>query len=293
MIILLTTNTAWAAVSRGGEMPDNESTIWQQPVVWVLMLLVVLVVALLFFQRKKCRQLQKMRELRDKALENDRMKTTFISNIGHEIRTPLNTISGFMQVMSDMKMEIGSEEQRNITKIVLNNVNQITALLDELEELSLYDTARMADMNDMVSPVAMGRQAVADIMRMVPEDVHVSFSSSVGEDYTIQTNQSFVRKILNALVDNAVKNTTQGYVKISFKQGNSSYIFVVEDTGCGIPAGDAEHIFERFVKLDIYKDGIGLGLPLARSLAQRMRGHVMLDTTYDKGARFVLELPFP
>jgi signal transduction histidine kinase len=68
--------------------------------------------------------------------------------------------------------------------------------------------------------------------------------------------------------------------------------FTVEDTGCGIPADQAEHIFERFVKLDSFKQGIGLGLPLSRKLAEQLGGLVTLDTSYTSGARFVVTLPF-
>ena len=66
---------------------------------------------------------------------------------------------------------------------------------------------------------------------------------------------------------------------------------IVEDTGCGIPEKEAEHIFDRFVKLDSFKEGIGLGLPLSRKLAEQLGGTVTLDTTYKEGARFVVTLP--
>jgi signal transduction histidine kinase len=65
----------------------------------------------------------------------------------------------------------------------------------------------------------------------------------------------------------------------------------VEDTGCGIPEKEAERIFDRFVKLDSFKEGIGLGLPLSRKLAEQLGGNVVLDTTYKEGARFILTLP--
>ena len=68
-------------------------------------------------------------------------------------------------------------------------------------------------------------------------------------------------------------------------------VFVVEDTGIGVPAEEAEHIFEEFVQLDEYYDGTGIGLSIARSLARHMNGDVVLDTSYTRGARFVLTLP--
>ena len=68
-------------------------------------------------------------------------------------------------------------------------------------------------------------------------------------------------------------------------------LFIVEDTGIGVPVSEAEHIFEEFVQLDEYYDGTGIGLTVARSLARRMGGDIRLDTTYTSGARFVMHLP--
>ena len=72
--------------------------------------------------------------------------------------------------------------------------------------------------------------------------------------------------------------------------GDNKVDFIVSDTGIGIPAEEAEHIFDRFVKLDSFKEGIGLGLPLSRRLAEQLGGNVELDTTYAGGARFIVTL---
>lgn len=68
-------------------------------------------------------------------------------------------------------------------------------------------------------------------------------------------------------------------------------LFTVEDTGIGVPAAEAEHIFEEFVQLNEYYNGTGIGLTVARSLARRLGGDVYLDTSYTSGARFVMALP--
>ena len=75
------------------------------------------------------------------------------------------------------------------------------------------------------------------------------------------------------------------------QNGEGKIDFIVSDTGIGVPPEEAEHIFEEFVQLDDYYDGTGIGLTVARSLARRLGGDVVLDTTYTNGARFVLSLP--
>ena len=90
---------------------------------------------------------------------------------------------------------------------------------------------------------------------------------------------------------NAIKNTTEGSIVLKTAADDTQLTITVEDTGCGIAPEEADHIFERFVKLDDFKEGLGLGLPLCRMIAKRMGGNVILDTSYSPGARFIITLP--
>jgi signal transduction histidine kinase len=92
-------------------------------------------------------------------------------------------------------------------------------------------------------------------------------------------------------MENAVKYTQKGSITIRTKQDDEVLKIAIEDTGSGVPEQEAEHIFDRFVKLDNFKEGIGLGLSLSRKLAQQLGGNVELDTTYKDGARFIVTLP--
>lgn len=89
----------------------------------------------------------------------------------------------------------------------------------------------------------------------------------------------------------AAKFTDKGMVSLRVVPKQSYVYFMVEDTGIGVPPEEAEHIFERFVQLDDYKEGTGIGLSLARSLSRRLGGDVVLDTSYTFGARFIFSLP--
>ena len=107
------------------------------------------------------------------------------------------------------------------------------------------------------------------------------------------TNQPKAVRALTHLLDNALKFTTDGSVKliVSVDMDKMLAVYAVEDTGSGIEAADAERIFERFVKLDSFQHGIGLGLPLSRKLAEQLDGTIYLDTNYTGGARFYVKLP--
>jgi signal transduction histidine kinase len=106
----------------------------------------------------------------------------------------------------------------------------------------------------------------------------------------LRTNKLYAIRALSQLLENAVKFTREGSITLSMAYTDTKVSFTVEDTGIGIPADQTEHIFEEFVQLDTFADGTGIGLTVARSIAQRMGGNLWLDTSYTKGSRFVLEL---
>ena len=237
-----------------------------------------------------------MRELTvayEHALESDKMKTAFIQNMSHEVRTPLNIISGFAQVIADPEMTASPEERREIAKMMLNNTRIITNLIDEMLELSINETAGEVvleggvDINDLLSNLLQENEGL-----MKPE-VKLVYDNHLPSNFTMTTNKDMLRRMVNILLDNAIKYTDEGTITLrAVIEDDSKLVLSVEDTGCGIPAEEANHIFERFVKLDTFKEGLGLGLPLCRMLAGRLKGFVIFDQTYaGPGARFVLTLP--
>lgn len=125
---------------------------------------------------------------------------------------------------------------------------------------------------------------------------YVTFLEEISEDVKstmLLTNEEQVVRILTILLENAVKFTTEGIVRLTVRPEGSIIKFSVTDSGMGVPPEEAEHIFEPFVKLNNYFEGDGLGLSTARSLARRLEGDVILDKDYSEtGSRFVLTLPF-
>lgn len=230
---------------------------------------------------------EELTEARDHAMESDRMKTAFIQSVSHEIRTPLNIIGGFVQILADPSMTLDDATRKHMVEAMLKNTGQITGLVNEMLELSKGEAERLLDLNDHVTYTAIGHEAIAAVSRPREEGVELRFETTLADDAPLTTNRDALLKLLAALLDNAVKFTAKGHVVLRAEEGR----FVVEDTGCGIPATEAEHIFERFVKLDEFKEGLGLGLPLSRQLARRMGGDVRLDLSYANGARFIVELP--
>jgi signal transduction histidine kinase len=240
-----------------------------------------------------------------RAEESSRMKSDFIQQISHEIRTPLNVLSGFTQVLTTPDMMLDETTLKNINQKITENTNRITGLVNKMLELSEAKSHTVIKRSDIVSAEQIAIEATN--ASGITNASHLIFDMQISPSakaVKLQTNQTAAIRALSLLLDNARKFTAPAEAR---KQDNTSDIkqrailrlsvaskrlfFSVEDTGIGIPRKEAERIFEEFVQLDEYYDGTGIGLTVARSLARRIGGDIMLDTAYIGGSRFVMTLP--
>ena len=137
----------------------------------------------------------------------------------------------------------------------------------------------------------MARSAFDEVKGKQKTGVELSFVSNVDDGYKIFTNAYRLRSALLHLLDNAVKFTEKGSVELACELKDRQMLFSVTDTGVGIKEEDRERIFETFQKIDTFKSGIGLGLPLSRRMVRTLGGDVELDTSYTNGSRFVISIP--
>ena len=258
----------------------------------VIVLLALLVGGLFYITMSRRRHLKELSRAYSQALESDKMKTAFIQNISHEVRTPLNIISGFSQVIANPELDADINERREIARMTQKNARLITTLIDEMLLVSLNETSEEAKKENMVDINDLMRDLLQETQGNLSSKTTTRFDTTLADDFKILTNEYMLKIIINALIDNAVKNTPEGTITLKAGRPTGNELtLTVEDTGCGIPAAEAEHIFERFVKLDTFKEGIGLGLPLCRILIEKLGGTVRLDTAYNPGARFIVTLP--
>ena len=258
----------------------------------VIILLALLTIALFYITQTRRRHLKELKKAYNQALESDKMKTAFIQNISHEVRTPLNIISGFSQVIANPELDPNIEERREIARMTQKNARLITTLIDEMLLVSLNENSEEAKKENQVEINNLMRGVMKEAKGNLSDKTKIQYDTTLADDFTILSNDYMLKIIVNSLVDNAAKNTPKGTIVLrATKPSDDELDLIVEDTGCGIPADEAEHIFERFVKLDTFKEGIGLGLPLCRMLIEKLGGTVRLDTTYTQGARFVVTLP--
>ena len=275
---------------------------------------VVMVIILIFFhiysmqRRRAYRKLdatnRQLIQANERAEESSHMKTNFIQQISHEVRTPLNILSGFSQVLATPDIKIDADQLKDISQKIMENSDRITKLVDKMLDLSMINSHTDFECNDTVSPAQLARQAV--MQSGIEQAAHLNFHLQIAPEATdiiITTHEKYAVKALTLLLDNAIKFThptafkghhdgsKKANVMLSVSITQEQITFIVEDTGIGIPADQAENIFMEFVQLDDYSNGTGIGLSIARSLARHMRGDIILDTSYQEGARFIMTLP--
>ena len=256
--------------------------------IFLLTLVIVLLVYIVNIRKKHLRELTKAY---NKAMESEKMKTAFIQNVSHEVRTPLNIITGFAQVIADPDLADSAEERQHIAMMMQKSTRQVTSLIDEILGLSLIESTEQMQQNDLIHVNALLNNLKQEYMEMVTSGTLLSVETSLDDSFVVKSNENLLHRIISCLLDNACKYTENGRITLKASQEGKQLRLVVEDTGSGIPVAEAERIFDRFVKLDNFKEGIGLGLPLSRKLAEQLGGEIKLDTTYTDGARFIVTLP--
>ena len=243
---------------------------------------------------------------RHRAEEASQMKTNFIQQISHEIRTPLNILNGFAQVLIMPEMELDEATQQEVTRGIGENTERITSLVNKMLELADAKSSEELERNDDVPAVQIVAQATEG--SRITSAPHLTFDIDLAEGIDmvmLRTNLQKATRALSLLLDNAMKFThpaeaaggaaavtekARATLRVS-QTTDHQIAFSVEDTGIGVPPEEAEHIFEEFVQLNEYYNGTGIGLTVARSIAHRLGGDIVLDTTYTDGARFVFTLP--
>lgn len=222
---------------------------------------------------------------RNKAEESDRLKTAFLANMGHEIRTPLNAIVGF----ADLLPMVQDENDRNqiISEIQQNNQKLLRIVgglvsMAEIEAGARSLAMAAVDLNPMFKEIVEFYQPGTD----VPILTHLP-----QEEMLVHTDQTVLREIVDNLIQNAIKFTTNGTISLGYDIDGDQIRIWVSDTGKGIAKQDHERIFERFVKLDEFVPGTGLGLSVVKSHVTNLGGTLGLESELGKGSEFWVLLP--
>lgn len=239
-------------------------------------------------------RIRELKEANEQVELANAAKTRFVQNMSHEVRTPLNAIVGFSQLLALPDGSFPEEEKAEFSDHIINNTKMLTMLLDDILNASAMDAGKYRISYEDGEMHFIAQAAIRSAEHRLQPGVKMYYAPESEEPFTFQTDPRRVQQILINLLTNSCKHTKEGEIRLSSsltsRPGYVSYF--VTDTGPGVPADQAERIFERFTKLNVFVQGTGLGLSICRDIAGRMGASVYLDTTYTAGgARFVFEVP--
>lgn len=231
-----------------------------------------------------------LRIIKDQAEKANQMKTAFILNISHEVRTPLNAIVGFSELLGDDSFP--EEEKKEFALTINHSAGLLMNLINDVLELSRLESGNTQFTIKEWDITAICRELMEKLEDKVQPEVELVFSPAF-DSYLLNTDRFRLTQLLGHLLANGLKFTRQGTVSLSFEvdETTDSVRFIVTDTGCGIPIEMHKKIFERFEKLDEFKQGTGLGLAICQLVAAQLKGSLYIDSSYTEGARFVFVHP--
>lgn len=222
------------------------------------------------------------------------IKRDFVANVSHELRTPLASIKGYAETLLDGAMD-DREILKNFLSIIDKHANRMTALIDDLLILSKLESQQMplkleeVDIKGLIHGVIhgveknardKGLKLIGDVQKGLPK---------------IMTDKVRLEQVIVNLIDNALKYTNQGEVRVKACIEGENLRVDVEDSGTGIPEKDLARIFERFYRVDKGRSrdlgGTGLGLAIVKHIIQAHNGKIWVQSLQGKGTTFTFTIP--
>jgi signal transduction histidine kinase len=234
-------------------------------------------------------------DLLDQAQAADRAKSRFLATVSHELRTPLTALAGYEELLADQVVGPLAEGQLDILERMRSVTQHLASVIEEVLTFSSLDEGRETIRPTDFLAADLVRAAAA-VIEPLARQKHLEFDYSVSDAPIRMTSDvDKIRQILINLAGNAVKFTDTGEVRLDVEVHNGDVRFTVRDTGIGIARDDLERLFKPFAQLDTRltrrHGGTGLGLYIARRLAELLGGRIDVESQPGKGSAFSLVLP--
>lgn len=229
-------------------------------------------------------------EARNKAETSDRLKSAFLANMSHEIRTPLNSIIGF----SDLLVHCDdAEERQQYAEIIRRNNTILLQLITDILDISKIESGTFEFNMQNIEIRFMCAEIIKSYQTETTDSVVIQLEEGLQEFY-IKSDKNRISQIISNFINNAIKFTEKGSITLGYQLTSEHEVkFYVRDTGIGIPSDKTEAIFERFVKLNCFMPGTGLGLPICKSIIEQLGGSIGVCSKEGEGACFWFTHPTP
>lgn len=232
----------------------------------------------------------------------EREQAEFISTASHEMRTPVAAIEGYIGLALNPQTAVIDDKAREYLYKARDSAQHLGRLFQNLLDISKIEDGRLISNQVLIDVHKVTRSIVNDFASRAKErGIAINFlpDTTSGQPvvpvFFANVDRDHYREVVGNLVENAIKYTREGEVKVDIKGTNEQVYISIEDSGLGIPAEDIPHLFQKFYRVDNSDTreigGTGLGLYLSRRLTESMDGTLTVESTYGKGSTFTIELP--
>ena len=225
---------------------------------------------------------QMLIKAKEKAEEADRLKSAFLANMSHEIRTPLNAIVGFSSMLEEAEDQ---EEKHQYITIIEDNNKLLLQLISDILDLSKIAAGTFDIIPERVNAKQLCNDLFQAMQMKTSPQVELRLKDNLPE-LTFTSDKNRLYQVLLNFVTNALKFTSEGNITIDYQIDGNEVKFSVQDTGMGIEPEKQEAIFTRFVKLNSFIPGTGLGLPICQSIVTQLGGKIGVESEPGRGSCF-------
>ena len=225
---------------------------------------------------------QMLIKAKEKAEEADRLKSAFLANMSHDIRTPLNAIVGFSSMLEEAEDQ---EEKHQYITIIEDNNKLLLQLISDILDLSKIEAGTFDIIPERVNAKQLCNDLFQAMQMKTSPQVELRLKDNLPE-LTFTSDKNRLYQVLLNFVTNALKFTSEGNITIDYQIDGNEVKFSVQDTGMGIEPEKQEAIFTRFVKLNSFIPGTGLGLPICQSIVTQLGGKIGVESEPGRGACF-------
>jgi PAS domain S-box-containing protein len=229
--------------------------------------------------------------------ELEKLKSTFVAIVSHELRTPLSAILGYSEMFKETVYGPMNEKQVNMADRIMKNTKRLLGLINDLLDQAQMEAGKLTIQMGPVKPAEL-LETLHGLMDKTAADKNLTLTSEIDPNLpdTINGDAARLQQILVNLVNNAVKFTEQGSIRVRlWRPKENKWGIVISDTGDGIPPSEIPYIFETFRQVDAaatrLHGGFGLGLSIVKQLVHMMNGEIEVESVLGEGSTFMITLP--